>query len=178
MTEKYEHKFDFVEGPLESDMEMKCIGGKDPIYHLCLRNADGTGMYVVISKITLHSRDRYVDAKAVEESTKSLGDEIARRWNARPGMQPCELCEEQFDSFTDEIIELCKLASGEEPDRESDPIEWLKVSIESLLDDLQGQEVRLRIQHLNYEKERLKKRYEKSLAEINSHLKNCEEHKK
>lgn len=36
-------------------------------------------------------------------------------------------------------------------------------------------ESRTRIQHLNFEKERLKKRYRQSLAEINDHIKNCED---
>jgi len=35
-------------------------------------------------------------------------------------------------------------------------------------------EAQLRIQHLNFEKARLKSRYSQSLAEINSHIKNCE----
>jgi len=35
-------------------------------------------------------------------------------------------------------------------------------------------EAQLRIQHLNLEKDRLKKRYTQSVAEINSHIKNCE----
>lgn len=34
---------------------------------------------------------------------------------------------------------------------------------------------RLRIQHLTLEKLRLKKRYNQSLSEINSHIKNCED---
>lgn len=37
-------------------------------------------------------------------------------------------------------------------------------------------EAKLRIQHLNFEKSRLKKRYDQSVAEINSHIKNCERH--
>ena len=35
-------------------------------------------------------------------------------------------------------------------------------------------EAQLRIQHLNFEKMRLKKRYTQSVNEINSHIKNCE----
>lgn len=35
-------------------------------------------------------------------------------------------------------------------------------------------EAQLRIQHLNFEKARLKKRYNKSVAEINDHIKECE----
>lgn len=35
-------------------------------------------------------------------------------------------------------------------------------------------EAELRIQHLNFEKERLKKRYLQSVREINDHIKNCE----
>lgn len=35
-------------------------------------------------------------------------------------------------------------------------------------------EARLRIQHLNFEKKRLKQRYTQSLREINDHIKNCE----
>jgi hypothetical protein len=86
MTKKYEHRFQFVEGMLESDMEMRCIGGarNDPVYHLCLRNTDGTGMYVTIATIRLHTKDLYVDAKAVEKSTIALGNEIALRWNTHP----------------------------------------------------------------------------------------------
>jgi len=37
-----------------------------------------------------------------------------------------------------------------------------------------AQESELRIQHLNFEKDRLKKRYRQSLAEINQHIANCE----
>lgn len=37
-----------------------------------------------------------------------------------------------------------------------------------------AQEAQLRIQHLNFEKSRLKKRYTQSVAEINEHIKNCE----
>ena len=33
---------------------------------------------------------------------------------------------------------------------------------------------KLRIQHLNFEKDRVKKRYIQSIKEINSHIKNCE----
>lgn len=33
---------------------------------------------------------------------------------------------------------------------------------------------KLRIQHLNFEKDRLKKRYIQSIKEINLHIKNCE----
>jgi len=36
-------------------------------------------------------------------------------------------------------------------------------------------ETKLRIQHLNFEKTRLKKRYNQSLSEINDHIKNCED---
>lgn len=35
-------------------------------------------------------------------------------------------------------------------------------------------EAQLRIQHLNFEKSRLKKRYDQSIKEINDHIKNCE----
>lgn len=35
-------------------------------------------------------------------------------------------------------------------------------------------EAQLRIQHLNFEKGRLKKRYDQSIKEINDHIKNCE----
>lgn len=31
-----------------------------------------------------------------------------------------------------------------------------------------------RIQHLNFEKDRLKRRYQQSIKEINDHIKNCE----
>ena len=34
--------------------------------------------------------------------------------------------------------------------------------------------IELQIQHLNFEKNRLKKRYAQSITEINSHIKNCE----
>ena len=34
--------------------------------------------------------------------------------------------------------------------------------------------IKLQIQHLNFEKNRLKKRYAQSITEINSHIKNCE----
>ena len=37
-------------------------------------------------------------------------------------------------------------------------------------------EAQLRIQHLNFEKSRLKNRYDESIAEINEHIKNCERH--
>jgi hypothetical protein len=36
-------------------------------------------------------------------------------------------------------------------------------------------ECELRIQHLKFEKDRLKKRYVQSCKEINSHIKNCEQ---
>jgi hypothetical protein len=36
-------------------------------------------------------------------------------------------------------------------------------------------EAELRIQHLNFEKERLLKRYLQSMKEINDHIKNCED---
>jgi ABC-type phosphate transport system auxiliary subunit len=36
-------------------------------------------------------------------------------------------------------------------------------------------EAQLRVQHLEMEKTRLKRRYEQSLKEINSHIKNCKE---
>lgn len=36
-------------------------------------------------------------------------------------------------------------------------------------------EAQLRIQHLKFEKDRLKKRYSQSLIEINEHIKNCEQ---
>jgi hypothetical protein len=35
-------------------------------------------------------------------------------------------------------------------------------------------EVRTRIQHLNFEKDRLKRRYDQSMREINEHILNCE----
>lgn len=35
-------------------------------------------------------------------------------------------------------------------------------------------ELQLRIQHLNFEKDRLHKRYKQSLTEINNHIVNCE----
>jgi len=38
-----------------------------------------------------------------------------------------------------------------------------------------GLEAHLRIQHLNFEKDRLKKNYERSLREINAHITNCKE---
>lgn len=37
-------------------------------------------------------------------------------------------------------------------------------------------EAQLRIQHLNFEKARLKTRYQSSIDEINRHIKNCEKH--
>jgi hypothetical protein len=36
-------------------------------------------------------------------------------------------------------------------------------------------EAQIRIQHLNFEKDRLRKRYAQSLREINEHIKNCEQ---
>lgn len=36
-------------------------------------------------------------------------------------------------------------------------------------------EVRTRIQHLLFEKDRLTRRYKESLKQINSHIKNCEQ---
>lgn len=36
-------------------------------------------------------------------------------------------------------------------------------------------ETELRIQHLNFEKDRLKKRYQQSCKEINEHIKTCKE---
>ncbi len=38
-----------------------------------------------------------------------------------------------------------------------------------------GLHCNIRIQHLNYEKDRLKQRYYKSCAEINDHIKNLEQ---
>ena len=39
----------------------------------------------------------------------------------------------------------------------------------------QAMELQTRIQHLNFEKDRLKSRYNQSVKEINDHIKNCEQ---
>lgn len=44
---------------------------------------------------------------------------------------------------------------------------------EEVIDILCRMDMRLRIQHLNFEKDRLKRRFNKSLKEINRDLKHC-----
>ena len=53
-------------------------------------------------------------------------------------------------------------------------IDTLRTENKRLLDQLHDQEIKLRIQHLKFEKDRLMRRYNKSCAEINDHIKNCE----
>lgn len=61
----------------------------------------------------------------------------------------------------------------------SHPVNWsgkfnaLPIEVRTIGAALSSQQ---RIQHLNFEKARLKRRYRESLAEINLHIKNCEEH--
>ena len=45
---------------------------------------------------------------------------------------------------------------------------------DNVVEELSDSEPRLRVQHLNFEKNRLKKRHQQSLKEINEHIKNCE----
>lgn len=74
------HKFDFVEGALDTDSgELVCIKSKKHCEVLiCVKGC----MNVPIAKIKLHSSDRYADAQAVFQDSCNLGDEMVRRWNA------------------------------------------------------------------------------------------------
>jgi len=74
-----EHKFDFVTGNFDTlDGELICVANeKYQTVNLCFKE----NMNITFAKIRLHTRDLYVDSKAVFASAKQLGDEIARRWN-------------------------------------------------------------------------------------------------
>lgn len=74
------HKIDFVEGALDTDIEeLVCVKSKKYCEVLiCVKG----GMNVPIAKIKLHSSDRYADAQAVFQDACNLGDEIVKRWNA------------------------------------------------------------------------------------------------
>ncbi len=74
------HLIEFVSGPFDTDTgQLVCV--KSPKYgrvDLCFK----ASMNIPFARIELHSRDRYVDAAAVLEDAYTLGQEIARRWNA------------------------------------------------------------------------------------------------
>lgn len=73
------HRFDAVDGSFNTDSsQLVCV--PMPKYAevlLCFAE----GMNIPFAKIQLHSRDRYVDAKAVLSDATALGNEIAHRWN-------------------------------------------------------------------------------------------------
>lgn len=74
------HLIEFVTGPFDTTTgKLVCV--KSPKYgkvELCFAE----GMNIPFACIKLHTRDRYVDAAAVLEDAYTLGQEIARRWNA------------------------------------------------------------------------------------------------
>lgn len=73
-------KWAFVEGDIDTDtVEMVSVAKKKYVeVDLCFR----AGMNIPFATIKLHSRDLFVDADEVFEDAASLGEEIARRWNA------------------------------------------------------------------------------------------------
>lgn len=74
------HLIEFVTGPFDTTTgKLVCV--KSPKYgrvELCFKES----MNIPFAQIKLHTRDRAVDADAVLESAYTLGQEIARRWNA------------------------------------------------------------------------------------------------
>lgn len=74
------HLIEFVNGPFDTTTgKLVCV--KSPKYgkvELCFAE----NMNIPFACIKLHTRDRAVDADAVLESAYTLGQEIARRWNA------------------------------------------------------------------------------------------------
>ena len=73
------HRFEFVEGDFDTDTgKLSCVGNrKYGLVELCFDE----GVHIPFARVKLHSRDRAVDADAVFDDAKRLGDEIARRWN-------------------------------------------------------------------------------------------------
>lgn len=74
------HKIEFVSGPFETDTGrlVAVKSHKHRSVELCF----DAGMNVPFADIKLHTRDRYHDARDTFPSACTLGEEIARRWNA------------------------------------------------------------------------------------------------
>lgn len=75
------HKFDAVEGPLDTAKDMVCIA--KPKYadvHICLADS----LNIPVAQIELYSADKWADKRDTFEDSKVLGEEIAMRWNSYP----------------------------------------------------------------------------------------------
>jgi hypothetical protein len=75
------HLIEFVTGSFDTKTG-KLICVKQPKYSrvdLCFAES----MNIPFARIVLHTRDRAVDADAVLNDAYTLGQEIARRWNAQ-----------------------------------------------------------------------------------------------
>lgn len=75
-------KMDFVEGSFDTTTcEMVCVPRwKYMTVELGIRCDKGSSI-VPVAEIKLYDSDLHVDAKATFDQAKSLGEEIARRWN-------------------------------------------------------------------------------------------------
>lgn len=87
---KLKHKFLNVTGDIDLDaVEIICVPQKKHAsVDLCFK----ANMHIPFAKIILYSKDRYVDAIACFESAKSLGEEIAKRWDACEEPKRCPHC--------------------------------------------------------------------------------------
>jgi hypothetical protein len=74
------HRFEFVTGSFNTEKgQLICVrSDKYAEVKICFKE----GMYIPFAKIKLHSKDRFVDAKAVLDDAYELGQEICKRWNA------------------------------------------------------------------------------------------------
>jgi hypothetical protein len=76
------HRFEFVSGHFETDTG-ELIAVKNPKYgevHLCFKDT----WNIPFARIRLHSKDLFIDAKAVLDDAYNLAQEIAHRWNTHP----------------------------------------------------------------------------------------------
>lgn len=75
-------KFDYVDGTFNTETDkLVCVpSSKYMSVDLALKSSGG-GMNIGFSRIRLHSKDLYVDAKEVFESASNLCEEIVKRFN-------------------------------------------------------------------------------------------------
>jgi len=78
---KIDHLIKFVDGVFDTDKgKLICVGNrKYGLVELCFSE----GVNIPFAKIKLYTRDRAVDADAVFDDAKKLGEEVAHRWNTR-----------------------------------------------------------------------------------------------